>query len=82
MLFEELKKIANNTVTLGRWFNIKNRFGSKDDLLPERFYNEPLLSEGSDGFKVDKKDYLREVQYYYSLRNWDENGIPRFTPEH
>jgi len=40
---EELKEIANNTVTLGRWFNIKNRFGSKDDLLPERFYNEPLF---------------------------------------
>jgi len=79
---DELKEIANNIITLGRWFNLKSGFGSQDDLLPERFYNEPLISGGSNGFMVDKKDYLREVKHYYFLRNWDENGIPRFMPEH
>ncbi|MGQ9616951.1 MAG: aldehyde ferredoxin oxidoreductase family protein [Spirochaetota bacterium] len=78
---EELKGIANDIITLGRWYNIKNGLTMKDDLLPERFYNEPNVSRQSGGTTVSREDYLRELRRYYSYRRWSEDGIPLYMPE-
>ncbi|MCK5570376.1 MAG: aldehyde ferredoxin oxidoreductase family protein [Spirochaetes bacterium] len=72
----ELVKTANNIVTLGRLYNIKNGLNLYDDLLPERFYTEPNISEGAEGKIISKKDYMEEIKKYYSLRGWNEEGIP------
>ncbi|MBA7525814.1 hypothetical protein ES705_17971 [subsurface metagenome] len=69
-------KTANNIVTLGRLYNIKNGLNLYDDLLPERFYTESNISEGAEGKIISKKDYMEEIKKYYSLRGWDEEGIP------
>jgi len=77
----EFVEIANNIVTLGRLYNIKNGLTSADDMLPERFYTEPNISENSNGKIIAKNDYIREIKKYYSYRNWNEEGIPNFVPE-
>ncbi len=74
---EELERIANNIVTLGRLYNIKYGLTMKDDLLPERFFTEPIGPEGSNGNVVLKSDYIKELQNYYLLRGWNSEGIPR-----
>jgi aldehyde:ferredoxin oxidoreductase len=76
----DLEKIANDIVTLGRRINIKGGFTSRDDALPERFYNEPIGPENSQRHAVSKQEYERELKLYYKMRNWDENGIPTYDP--
>lgn len=77
---EDLQKLANDMITAGRIFNLNRGLSSKDDILPDRFYTEPLQSEGSNGAKIDYTHYITEVKKYYSMRNWDANGVPLYTP--
>ncbi|MFW6137996.1 MAG: aldehyde ferredoxin oxidoreductase family protein [Spirochaetota bacterium] len=77
---KQLTETANNIITMGRWFNMETMLNSSDDLLPERFYTQPIISMGSRGAVVDKGEYLKELKQYYSLRNWNEQGMPNFRP--
>jgi aldehyde:ferredoxin oxidoreductase len=77
----ELKRIANDIVTLGRRYNIACGLTADDDLLPERFYAEANVSEQSGGLTVSKEDYLRELQVYYEMRGWGADGVPTRAPE-
>jgi aldehyde:ferredoxin oxidoreductase len=72
----ELKRTANVIVTLGRRYNMACGLTAEDDLLPERFYAEPNVSEQSGGLAVSKEDYLRELQAYYRMRGWGADGVP------
>jgi aldehyde:ferredoxin oxidoreductase len=77
---EELKAIANDIVTIGRWYNLQLGLTKEDDLLPERFYAETHPSGASGGRSVEKKRYIEEIERYYALRDWDSEGVPRFRP--
>jgi aldehyde:ferredoxin oxidoreductase len=76
----ELKRIANDVVTLGRWYNLARGLGPADDLLPARFYEEPNVSAKSGGHVVLREAYLAELGRYYARRNWDPLGMPRYRP--
>jgi len=78
---KEFEKIANDIVTLGRWYNIKGGLTSKNDLLPERFFNEPNISVRSNGEIISKDEYIKEIKNYYSIRKWNNNGIPNYMPK-
>jgi aldehyde:ferredoxin oxidoreductase len=73
---QDLEEIANNIITLGRWYNVNTGLGSADDYLPDRFYSE----KSQDNVTVSKPEYTEEIRRYYAMRNWDEEGIPRFHP--
>jgi aldehyde:ferredoxin oxidoreductase len=77
---KELKGIANDIVTLGRWYNLARGLGPADDLLPARFYEEPNVSAKSGGHVVSRPEYLAELKRYYARRNWDGEGVPRYRP--
>ena len=49
-----------------------------DDKNPGRFW-KPLPSEPFKGKQLDKDEFKNDIQRYYKLVGWDENGIP--TPE-
>jgi len=74
---EEFVEIANNIVSLGRWYNIRAGLSFGDDFLPERFYSEKT---GEDFGAIPKEKYEAEIRHYYALRNWSEEGIPKFDP--
>jgi len=78
---DELIERANNIVSLGRWYNIRSGLSYKDDFLPERFYTEPNISEGGQGKFISKDEYVKALQTYYSLRKWNDEGIPGIQPE-
>jgi aldehyde:ferredoxin oxidoreductase len=65
----ELMTVAERTRTLERLFTLKHGDG-KDDLSPRLFKGEP---------KLDREELEEMKRVYYSLRGWDENGVP--TPE-
>ncbi|MBO8169568.1 MAG: aldehyde ferredoxin oxidoreductase family protein [Thermoanaerobacteraceae bacterium] len=71
---EELKEIANRVVTTTRKFNLKQGITKKHDTLPSRFFKEGLAD---DIPAYPKEDLDRMLREYYSLRGWDEEGVPR-----
>jgi aldehyde:ferredoxin oxidoreductase len=76
---EELERIANKIVTIGRQYNVRSGLNQQQDLLPERFYTEPLDSEGARGQTVSRADYNRELRLYYEMRGWNDRGTPSDT---
>ena len=77
---DELERKANEIVTLGRLWNVRCGLTVRDDMLPERFYEEPVGLENKKGHAVSKDDYEKKIKTYYGMRNWDEKGVPREDP--
>lgn len=70
---QDFQIIGDRINNLVRAFNIKEGFSIKDDILPERFYKEPLDSGGSKGRVVLHFKKIR--QEYYRSRGWIQ-GMP------
>ncbi|ASJ02346.1 hypothetical protein A3L09_03305 [Thermococcus profundus] len=64
---EELMTAAERIRTLERLFTLKHGDG-RDDLSPRLFKDEPRLDK-------EKLEEMKRV--YYSLRGWDEKGVPK-----
>ena len=74
---EETMMLAGERIfNLERLFNLKAGITAKDDILPKRILEEPMLKGEAEGQVVRLAEMLPE---YYKVRGWDENGIP--TPE-
>ncbi len=58
--------------TMERLFNLREGIDGKEDRLPKRFTDEPLLP-GNKRSVVPMKKMLPK---YYKLRGWDRNGAP------
>ena len=70
---KDLMTIGERIWNLERLFNIREGFGRSDDSLPPRFLKTPLPEGGSRERTVFLEKMLGE---YYSLRGWDDRGIP------
>jgi aldehyde:ferredoxin oxidoreductase len=71
-----LQRIAWRTLTLERIFNILAGFSSKEDWLPDRFYNETIEVEGRS-VVCDRNAFTQMHREYYKAMGWDEEGVPR-----
>ena len=66
--------VGERVYNLERMFNIREGFGRKDDVFPERFLKEPM-PDGPSAGQVFEADLLLED--YYKVRGWDlKTGIP------
>jgi aldehyde:ferredoxin oxidoreductase len=74
---EELKLTGERIWNLGRLFNIREGFSRKDDKLPPKFFTQQLRGGPTDGVKVSEEDFERALDEYYTLRGWNNQGIPR-----
>ena len=76
---EDLEGIGDRIVTLERAINCREGISRKDDVLPYRATHEPVQEGISKGkfFPLEKLD--KALNFYYSKRGWDANGIP--TPD-
>ncbi|MCR4431790.1 MAG: aldehyde ferredoxin oxidoreductase family protein [Tepidanaerobacteraceae bacterium] len=70
---EEILKAGERIWNLERLFNIAAGFTSEDDTLPPRLLKEPMPSGPAKGKVVELEKMLPE---YYSVRGWNEEGIP------
>lgn len=72
---QSLKEIGERIYLTERFYNCANGFSSADDLLPERFYNEPGSSgEGIEIRPIDRQRFNEELQKYYRIRGLTEDG--------
>jgi len=66
-----LKEIADNITTLRRLINLREGWIKEDDMLPPRFFEEPI-----NGKKITKDEFIYMLEEYYQLRGWDKEGKP------
>ncbi|MEM1545147.1 MAG: aldehyde ferredoxin oxidoreductase family protein [Candidatus Methanomethylicia archaeon] len=79
LTMDELYVIADRIYNLIRAFWIREMGGwSREmDWPPQRWFNNPLTRGPFKGEKLDRSAYSKLLSWYYELRGWDENGIPR-----
>ena len=63
--------MAANIAAMMRQFNINEGWQLEDDLLPQRWHDEPLQSGHS--ITAEKRAYM--LNDYYWLRGWDSPGV-------
>lgn len=73
---EEIGQTADRIETQIRLFNCREGFSRKDDMLPDRFYQETLPEGAAKGQLLERHNFERMLEEYYSLRGWDKNGYP------
>jgi aldehyde:ferredoxin oxidoreductase len=76
MTEEEFMRCGERIWNLARLFNEREGFDRKDDSLPPRIFNEPLLSGRANGKFVPKDAFETSLQELYGLRRWDADGKP------
>ena len=70
---DEMMEAGERIWNLERVFNLKAGLTGKDDRLPDRIVKEPMPSGPAKGKVVELDKMLPE---YYSLRGWDNEGVP------
>ena len=73
MDLDEFMLAGERITNLKRMFCVKRGISRKDDILPARILTHRLTSGGTRGNLFHLGAMLNE---YYSVRGWDENGIP------
>ena len=74
----EQLRVAERITTAIRCFSTREGFSSKDDELPERFY-QPTIGGALSEKPLDREKMNQAKSYFYSLMGWDQTGVP--TPE-
>jgi aldehyde:ferredoxin oxidoreductase len=74
----ELMEIGERIYTLERMFNIREGFSRKDDVLPERYFEEPtpIGLPRVKGLKIDREKFEDLLDEYYNLHGWNKSGVP------
>ncbi len=70
---ENLMTLGERVWNLERLFNLRAGLTSKDDTLPQRFFDEPSKAGPTEGATSGLDVMLPE---YYQLRGWNEAGEP------
>jgi len=79
LTLEDIFTIADRTYALIRAFWVREygeRWSSAMDMIPARWYSDPLTKGPLKGVKLDKTKYETMLQLYYKKRGWDNRGIP------
>jgi len=74
---KELKIIGERIYTLERMILVKDGISHQDDILPKRYFEEPIREGPAQGEVILKKEFNEMLDEYYRLHGWDENGIPK-----
>jgi aldehyde:ferredoxin oxidoreductase len=70
---DDFIKAGERIYNLERRFNLKSGLTAKDDTLPARLLDEPIVTGPSKGSVSRLPEMLPE---YYALRGWSADGIP------
>lgn len=79
LTMEDLHPVADRIYNLARAFWVREfgqNWSSNMDMVPNRWFTEPLTRGPLKGAKLDKVKYETMLQMYYEKRGWDNRGIP------
>jgi aldehyde:ferredoxin oxidoreductase len=72
---QRLKEIGRRIILTERFYNCANGFSRRDDILPERFFNE--AGSSGDGIQIpaiDRQRFEEELEKYYRIRGLNSEG--------
>ena len=69
---EEFQKAGERIYNLERAFNAREGFTREDDILPDRFFDEPLTVGPHKGAVLNREEFQKTLTAYYKERGWDE----------
>lgn len=72
----KLKEISHRIQTLSRLINLECGGHCTKDTISKRFFKEPV-KVADKTVKVDEEELQKAIKEYYSIRGWDENGVPK-----
>jgi aldehyde:ferredoxin oxidoreductase len=74
---EELMTIGERIWNLEKCFNVREGMTRKDDMVPDRVFDDPVPSGPTKGATLDRGTFAERLDKYYEKRGWDKNtGIP------
>ena len=78
---DDVNVLGERIYTLIRafWIREYGNWSREYDMPPPRWFEDPLLRGPLRGSKLDREGYQKLLDYYYELRGWDSNGIPRIS---
>jgi aldehyde:ferredoxin oxidoreductase len=68
---KDLVKAGERIFNLEKIFNYREGFRREDDNLPDRFFNEPLTVGPEKDKVIDRGQFEKELDAYYTERDWD-----------
>ena len=71
-----LLKAGERALNLARAFNAREGFTSRDDTLPDRFFEEMEFG-ARKGQRIDRAEFERAIKLFYEIAGWDEEGRPK-----
>ena len=76
---ENIDELGDRFYALMRayWVRENDNWGREMDIPPSRWFLEPFTQGELKGTSLDKSKYEQMLSWYYELRGWDENGVPR-----
>jgi aldehyde:ferredoxin oxidoreductase len=74
----EVWDAAERCYNIERMFNHREGFDRKDDVLSDRYFDEPTKRGLAlvRGRSLDREKFNGMLDEYYELHGWDENGVP------
>ena len=76
MSLSEFLKAGERVYNLSKAFNTRNGFGRKDDRLPDRVFDDEVIYGPTEGETLSRREYEEELDRYYDVRGWDDEGVP------
>ncbi len=73
---DSMMEIGERIHSLARLYNMRTGRTHADDTLPERMFTEPIFANMMKGKVIDREFFESQLQEYYKLRGWDEEGRP------
>jgi len=68
-----LQKIASDIRDAARFFNLREGLTHRDDVLPNRFFDQGI---GPENKVLKREDFAKMKEDYYRIRGWNNEGIP------
>jgi len=79
---EDLFIAARRMRTLAKAINISRGLTRKDDALPDRLFGNPVSGGIFKGATLDKCEFQKMIDDYYTACGWEKDGIPQESTFH
>ncbi|MGH9166223.1 MAG: aldehyde ferredoxin oxidoreductase family protein [Acidimicrobiia bacterium] len=72
----EFMRWGERRLHLLRIYNLREGLTAADDLLPDRFFDEPIDAGRFAGARLDRNAFRDAIDLYYASMGWDAAGVP------
>ena len=73
----ELDRIGLNIMGVERLINGRLGVTRRDDTLPERWFDEPIVVGAYKGERIDRREFDAMLSRFYEISNLSPDGLPR-----